>query len=675
MSLWGVFSWNFGGVFEGRNPEKCTFAKQHTEGVGGVQGALTLFCGGVKQAFHDDRVVELKGQLVVEELDGRRKEGKIKEEKRGRIKENAPWIWPWMTKCLLKTWAKWGVRWHQVWKSASSAHDVHYASVCVNVVIGVLVVHCELHVDVRVLFIPLVVYDDAVIDLTLVLIALVVIVVFVVAILHRILLYWRFSVFTPPSVTVNCCWLSPNIATVTFAPNWFWESCLELLAQSPSVRFPRSIGAGSVFVVMLRCRIPPGFLPVPQRWGITFPSLLMSCIFLVPPIVAVHTNFFFSNVVRVVFVRQFVHLTTYFFTATQFNHGLSESSHHGWTGREYPRNVFFLHILLERIRDEVLVIAQASSRNGARGVILSWCSNWESKGDRECTWRISCSPPFHLARSARTCSRQCRRPSTTDTFFTVLWVAHRVVRIIRCSQLHESCLSILSWKGWMVDVVEDRFEVLVDEGGSRSSESRFERWRHVIVLLSNLALLECWSQCSPRWLHGWTRCPRWMTQCHDVLQEQIVLSQCVCLRLISQVAVFHREHAWQECLQTDCQVSLIDLKNQVLCANVYHRSRVKGTFFLYPQTHVLCPGFLDRAQIGLGLDWVSWENAARWTSPRDCWTSLPTGCCSTVEPNWSFPLVQLWSCLNEIFGGGRGDTYGLSCKNSPVFNLSTFGMQ
>ena len=64
---------------------------------------------------------------------------------------------------------------------ACSAHDVHHASVCVNVVIGVLVVHCELHVVVRV-YVPLVVCDDAVVGLTLGLIALVVIVVFVVAI-------------------------------------------------------------------------------------------------------------------------------------------------------------------------------------------------------------------------------------------------------------------------------------------------------------------------------------------------------------------------------------------------------------------------------------------------------------------------------------------------------------
>ena len=62
------------------------------EGVGGVQGALTLFCGGVAQTCHDDRVVELKEQLVVEKVDGERQEGKVKEERRDRVKENAPWM-------------------------------------------------------------------------------------------------------------------------------------------------------------------------------------------------------------------------------------------------------------------------------------------------------------------------------------------------------------------------------------------------------------------------------------------------------------------------------------------------------------------------------------------------------------------------------------------------------
>ena len=78
---------------------------------------------------------------------------------------------------------------------ASSTHDVHHAIVGVTVVIGVLVVHCELFV-VRV--VPLVVYDDAVVRRTLVLIAVSVGFVFVIAIFHRILLCWKKIVYTLP---------------------------------------------------------------------------------------------------------------------------------------------------------------------------------------------------------------------------------------------------------------------------------------------------------------------------------------------------------------------------------------------------------------------------------------------------------------------------------------------
>ena len=47
----------------------------------GVQGVLTLICGGVAQAFHDDRVVELKEQLGIEEEDGEGQEGQVKEKR------------------------------------------------------------------------------------------------------------------------------------------------------------------------------------------------------------------------------------------------------------------------------------------------------------------------------------------------------------------------------------------------------------------------------------------------------------------------------------------------------------------------------------------------------------------------------------------------------------------
>ena len=76
---------------------------------------------------------------------------------------------------------------------ARSTHDMHHAIVEVNIVIGVVL--GELHVVVCV-HVPLVVVcDEAVVRRTLGLIALVVIVVFVVAMFHRILLYWRYTVY------------------------------------------------------------------------------------------------------------------------------------------------------------------------------------------------------------------------------------------------------------------------------------------------------------------------------------------------------------------------------------------------------------------------------------------------------------------------------------------------
>ena len=44
-----------------------------------VQGVLTLFCSGAAQAFHDDRVIELKEQLEVEEENGEGQEEEVEE--------------------------------------------------------------------------------------------------------------------------------------------------------------------------------------------------------------------------------------------------------------------------------------------------------------------------------------------------------------------------------------------------------------------------------------------------------------------------------------------------------------------------------------------------------------------------------------------------------------------
>ena len=55
-----------------------------------VHGVLTLFCSGAAQVCHDDRVVELKEQLEVEEEDGDRQEEEVEVEREKRVKEGAP---------------------------------------------------------------------------------------------------------------------------------------------------------------------------------------------------------------------------------------------------------------------------------------------------------------------------------------------------------------------------------------------------------------------------------------------------------------------------------------------------------------------------------------------------------------------------------------------------------
>ena len=74
-----------------------------------------------------------------------------------------------------------------------------------------------------------------------------------------------------------------------------------------------------------------------------------------PPLVSIDSNFIWSDTVRVVFVRQFVHLTTYFFIAANVNHVLAELPI-----TDEPvvntQEISLLALLLERIRGEVLVI-------------------------------------------------------------------------------------------------------------------------------------------------------------------------------------------------------------------------------------------------------------------------------------------------------------------------------
>ena len=74
----------------------CLLLKAHRkcEGSGDVVGVLTLLVGGVAQAFHDDRVVELRVQLGVEDVEGKEEdsEGQVEVEEEKRLKEVRSWM-------------------------------------------------------------------------------------------------------------------------------------------------------------------------------------------------------------------------------------------------------------------------------------------------------------------------------------------------------------------------------------------------------------------------------------------------------------------------------------------------------------------------------------------------------------------------------------------------------
>ena len=59
-----------------------------------VVGVVTPLVGGVAQAFHGDQVVELRVQLAVQEVEGKKEDrkGQLEVEEEKRLKEVRSWM-------------------------------------------------------------------------------------------------------------------------------------------------------------------------------------------------------------------------------------------------------------------------------------------------------------------------------------------------------------------------------------------------------------------------------------------------------------------------------------------------------------------------------------------------------------------------------------------------------
>ena len=184
-----------------------------------------------------------------------------------------------------------------------------------------------------------------------------------------------------------------------------------------------------------------------------------------------------------------------------------------------------------------------------------------------------------------------------------------------------------------VDLVEEH----VDLGGSRFSESIIERWHFARVSQRNVI-------CDSPGIRE--------------SMSASILSRIVSLSVLSVLA------SWQtsgsSCIATVCLSVCPDLSwvwstLRLLLSSDEH---VWTTI-----TSCVIPSCPDLSRIGFGVGWVGWKNLV-------CRTTPPSGCWTTYEPN---SLVFSW--CTEIFGGGRGDMDAFSFKTSPVFSLTTLGIQ
>ena len=82
-----------------------------------------------------------------------------------------------------------------------------------------------------------------------------------------------------------------------------------------------------------------------------------------------------------------------------------------------------------------------------REVVLSWWRSRELRKNPSYTWWSSYFLLCLYARSARTCSRRCQRPSMINIPCTSFWVPSRAIHTVQCFQHPESFVLIQDGKG------------------------------------------------------------------------------------------------------------------------------------------------------------------------------------------------------------------------------------
>ena len=396
-----------------------------------------------------------------------------------------------------------------------------------------------------------------------------------------------------------------------------------------------------------------------------------------------------GQMVGMISVRKIIHLSTSIFVSIIFNHSFAEL----FISYESVMDTLeelLLALLLQLVGNITFPISPLVTISmSVRSSFSSWRSR-ELKEDPSCTWWMSDFLLGLYARSARTCKRQYQCPSMINILCTALWVPSRAIRTIRCSQLHESFVLILDWRdkndwfcrkscwracrfGWFSIFWINSWMLVLCACFTTECGSRGIRKSVSASILSRIVSLSMLGV-SASWYTSGSSCAATVS-----LTSRPVLSWvCSTLRLL----LSSDEHAWT--LITSCVIPGRSDLSEEQSSSLKEFTLISWERYVFLSswtliTSCVIPSRPDLSRIGFGIGWVGWKNFAcraisppgcRAISPSGCRATSPSGCRATFEPN---SFVQLWR--SEIFGGGRGDMCAFSYKTSPVFNLTTFGIQ
>ena len=128
------------------------------------------------------------------------------------------------------------------------------------------------------------------------------------------------------------------------------------------------------------------------------------------PVALIERVFLCGHMVGMIFIRKSIPSSTMSFVSMIFNHSITEF----WISYESVMDsleILFLAAFLQWVSRKVFLVSQLLTISMSMRSPLSFYCAQEQKGDPSCSGRISSSPLFLFARSPRTCSRRCRRPS------------------------------------------------------------------------------------------------------------------------------------------------------------------------------------------------------------------------------------------------------------------------